>query len=119
MDENNFSSLPPPEIVRSLVDTYFMFCHCQPYCYFHEANFRHRLAENLLPTWLLLAVIATASEFSDESFFRGQQPRAADCYASMAWNDISSKMFQEDDFMDLNAVQATNLLSVIDFCGKP
>ncbi|UPK97317.1 hypothetical protein LCI18_008252 [Fusarium solani-melongenae] len=110
-----FNSLPESEIVKSLVETYFFFCHCQPYCYFHEENFRRRLTDNTLPTWLLLAVIATASEFSDEPFFNGEQTRAADCYASMAWKDISNRIFQEGDFMDLNAVQATNLLSVIDF----
>ncbi|KAF4988185.1 hypothetical protein FDECE_15161 [Fusarium decemcellulare] len=113
--QGTFNSLPESKIVKSLVETYFVFCHCQPYCYFHEASFRRRLTENTLPTWLLLAVIATASEFSDEPFFNGEQTRAADCYASVAWRDISNNMFQEDDFMDLNAVQATNLLSVIDF----
>ncbi|KAH7121412.1 fungal-specific transcription factor domain-containing protein [Dactylonectria macrodidyma] len=114
-NQNNFNILPGPEIVQSLVKTYFEFCHCQPYCYFHEASFHRRLAENTLPTWLLLAVIAAAAEFSDEPYFRGEQVRAADCYASIAWRDISDNMFQEDGSVDLSTVQATNLLSVIDF----
>lgn len=117
--QDKFTSLPSSEIIQSLINTYFLSCHCQPYCYFHEASFRGRVAGNTLPTWLLLAVLATASEFSDEPFFQGQQTTAADSYASMAWRDISDNLFQEDDFMDLNAVQATNLLSVIDFSGKP
>lgn len=113
-----FSTLPEPAVVQSLVDTYFRYCHCQPYCYFHVANFRHRLSKNALPHWLLLAVIATAAGFSDDEIFQGRQTEASDCFASLAWKEINDRMFQEEDFMTIHTVQAVNMLAVIDFSGK-
>ncbi|PON24929.1 hypothetical protein TGAM01_v206010 [Trichoderma gamsii] len=109
-----FDSLPNSEVVRSLVNTYFQFCHCQPYCYFQESSFRRRLSSNSTPKWLLLAVIATASGFSTLDYFQARQAEAADCYALCAWKDIHARIFQED-FITIQVVQATNMLAVIDF----
>lgn len=117
IDSTRFSTLPEPAVIQSLVDTYFRHCHFQPYCYFDEANFRCRLSGGDLPPWLLLAVIATAVGFSDDDCFEGKQTEASDCFASSAWEEINARMFQEEDFMTIHTVQATNMLAVIDFTG--
>ncbi|KAL6885690.1 fungal-specific transcription factor domain-containing protein [Trichoderma evansii] len=114
-DQRGLLQLPDPEVLQSLVDTYFQYCHCQPYCYFQETSFRRRLSENTLPSWLLLAVAAAASGFSENPFYQGRQTEFSDAFAASAWAEIQEKMFREDDFMTVHAVQATNMLSVIDF----
>lgn len=75
IDSVRLSTLPESTVIQSLVDTYFRHCHFQPYCYFHEANFRCRLAKGDLPPWLLLAVIATTVEFSDADSSKGNRPK--------------------------------------------
>ncbi|KAF2971669.1 hypothetical protein GQX73_g1849 [Xylaria multiplex] len=110
----NFGDLLDMTTVQSAVDTYFQYCHCQPYCYFQEENFRQGFSENTLPPWLLLAVIATAIGFSNNEALWGRHNGASDYFASVAWKDISDRMFQED-FMTIHTVQAANMLSVIDF----
>ncbi|KAI0535040.1 fungal-specific transcription factor domain-containing protein [Xylaria digitata] len=115
----NFGGLLDTATIQSAVDTYFRYCHCQPYCYFQEENFRRGLAENTLPPWLLLAVIATAAGFSNDGALQGRHNEASDYFASVAWKDINGRMFQEEDFMTIHTVQAANMLSVIDFAGIP
>jgi hypothetical protein len=63
-------------------------------------------------------VAAAASGFSDNPFYQGRQTEFSDAFAASAWKEIREKMFQEDDFMTVHVVQATNMLSVIDFSGK-
>ncbi|KAL7944960.1 fungal-specific transcription factor domain-containing protein [Trichoderma barbatum] len=115
IDPEGFAKLPEPKVLQSIIDTYFQYCHCQPYCYFQESSFRRRLSENTLPSWLLLAVAAAASGFSDNPFYQGRQTEFSDAFAASAWAEIQEKLFREDDFMTVHVVQATNMLSVIDF----
>ncbi|KAH8803718.1 fungal-specific transcription factor domain-containing protein [Xylogone sp. PMI_703] len=115
IDQRDIPTLPDLEVLQSIIDTYFQYCHCQPYCYFQESSFRRRLSENTLPSWLLLAVAASALGFSDHPFYRGRQTEVSDAFAVSAWNEIREKMFSEDEFMTVYTVQATNMLSVIDF----
>lgn len=111
--------IPEPEIVQSLIDTYFHYCHCQPYIFFQESSFRRRLGADAIPSWLLLAVLASASIFSSHPFLQGRQADAAEYYASCSWGEMHTRMFEEEDFVTIQVVQATSMLAVIDFTGKP
>ncbi|KAI0468805.1 fungal-specific transcription factor domain-containing protein [Xylaria cf. heliscus] len=113
----NCGILPDAATIESAVDTYFWYCHGQPYCYFQEENFRRRLIESTLPPWLLLAVIATATGLSDDRVLQGRQSEASDYFAAAAWKEINDRMFQEEDFMTIHTVQAANMLAVIDFAA--
>ncbi|PQK12445.1 hypothetical protein BB8028_0003g10620 [Beauveria bassiana] len=112
-----FDRIPNGEIVQSLIDTYFQSCHCQPYCYFQESSFRRRLSGNTIPEWLLFSVLASAVIFSDNSFFQDRQAEAVNCYASCAWKKINARIFEEDDFVTVQVVQAICMLAVIDFAA--
>ncbi|UPK96105.1 hypothetical protein LCI18_007040 [Fusarium solani-melongenae] len=112
---SRFIVIPPSPVVESLVDTYFRYCHCQPYAYFRQQKFRERLFDNALPKWLILAFIATASRFSDDDFFQGQQEEAANSFADAAWSEIHENVFSEDSFLNHHVVQALSMLAVLDF----
>lgn len=116
--QHEFENLPESTVLQSLVDTYFQHCHGQPYTYFSEATFRHRLSQNTFPTWLLLAIVATASGFSEDPYFQGRHVEATDALASKAWSGIYENLFDEDDPLAIHAVQATSMLAVIDFAGE-
>lgn len=94
-----------------------MHCQNQPYSYFHENTFRRKLAEGSLPEYLILAFLATALRFSTDPYFRNMQAAAADAYASASWKAIVSQQLTQEDGMDLQIVQAANLLAIIDFTG--
>jgi hypothetical protein len=110
--------LPPPSIVLALTDTYFQYCHSQPYRYFDETRFQRRLQEGQLPSYLLKAVLAMAARFSQDPFFHGQQQNMIELYARSAWDEIYEKSFSEDDALDITVVQATNMLAVVDFTSE-
>ncbi|KAH7159450.1 hypothetical protein B0J13DRAFT_108598 [Dactylonectria estremocensis] len=115
----SFTSLPSLTVLESLTDTYFQYCHSQPYVYFTEESFRRRLLANALPSWLLLAFVATACRFSEDPFFQGRHEEAVESYADAGWSEIHEKVFSQDDFMNVHTVQAVNMLAVIDFtAGK-
>lgn len=116
---HRFTSLPSPTVLESLTDTYFQYCHSQPYFYFTEESFRQRLLANTLPSWLLLAFVATACRFSEDPFFQGRHEEAVESYAYTGWSEIHEKVFSQDDFMNVHTVQAVNILAIIDFTGKP
>ncbi|RVX67964.1 hypothetical protein B0A52_08374 [Exophiala mesophila] len=86
-----------------------------PYAYFRPEYFYRRLDSNEIPDYLLMAVIAVAARFSDDPFFEGRQLEIVEHYARAAWNEIFDKSFSEDYSLDVHAVQATNMLAVVDF----
>ncbi|KIW16505.1 hypothetical protein PV08_06560 [Exophiala spinifera] len=107
--------LPPLSIVLALIDAYFRYCHCQPYCYFEEAFFRRKLQDGKVPSYLLKAVLAMAAHFSQDPFLDGNQQDMIDLYSRSAWDEIFEKSFSEDDTLDITVIQAINMLAVVDF----
>lgn len=114
---SKFSVVPSLDVLRSAADVYFSNCQNQPYCYFHEESFRHRLEEGMLPSYLLLTFMATAARYSFDQFFEGRKFEAMEIYARAAWRDILKLAFSSDLEMDLYTVAATNMLAVVDFTG--
>jgi hypothetical protein len=100
-----------------MADVYFTSCHNQPYCFFLESSFRQRLSDGTLPDYLLMAFVATAVRYSSHAYFENRQSEARETYARMAWHVILKQVFSSEQGLDLQAVQATNLLAVIDFTG--
>lgn len=65
-----------------------------------------------------MAMLALAVRFSTDPFFEGWHSEAIETYSRTAWTEIYEKSFSEDFNLDVHAVQATNILSVVDFTGK-
>ncbi|KAH8809331.1 fungal-specific transcription factor domain-containing protein [Xylogone sp. PMI_703] len=112
-----FNTLPPEPVLISLVDTYFLHAHNQPYSYFDEESFRQKLADRQLPNFLILAVLATALRFSNHEYYGGRTREAMSTYAKEAWLAVLSDHMTAGESPDLYVTQATNILSVIDFTG--
>jgi hypothetical protein len=118
-DSNKFSQLPPVPVLKSLADVYFSNCQNQPYCFFHEQNFRRRLIAGDLSQYLLLAFAATAARYSSHDYFRGTQLEAVEGLSRVAWVIILDQVFATEHNPDsVAAAQATSLLAIIDFTGK-
>lgn len=115
------SSLPPKSSLATLIDTYFTYCHCQPYSYFHEPTFRQRFEHDALPTSVLLAVAATAYRFTSDSGTQDlSSSQAIKYYADASWTQIFQQSFSYDDEPDVTMVQTISMLAVIDFtAGHP
>ena len=109
--------MPPQPVLTASCDVYFTYCHNQPYSYFHEETFRRKVTEGLVPEYLLFAVLAMALRFSTDPYWQGMQAGAADAYASASWKLIVSQQLIQEDGMNLQVVQAANILAVIDFTG--
>ena len=116
---SKFSTVPPLPILQVLADVYFTNCHNQPYCFFLEDHFRQRLVNESLPEYLLMAFAATAARYSTHTYFENRQSEAIVTYSKAAWHIILEQVFSSEEGLDLHIVQATNLLAVIDFTGKP
>lgn len=115
--DSRFSQLPPLPVMNSLVDTYFVNCHNQPYCFFHESSFRRRFATNEFPRYLLLAFAATAVRFSTHEYFRDSQLEAVKSLSRAAWIIILDQVFATEHSPDVTAAQACGMLAIIDFTG--
>lgn len=70
-----------------------------------------------MPDFLLLAFVATAARYSKLHFLEDCKEQAIEIYARTAWNIILRQAFSSDQGLDLHAVQATNMLAIIDFTG--
>lgn len=115
-----FASLPAKQVLTTLIDTYFTYCHNQPYAYFHEATFRQRFEEGALPAALLFAVAATACRFTEDPQYHETHSQAILSYSNASWNHIFQQSFSYEDDLDLTIVQAVSMLAVIDFtAGHP
>jgi hypothetical protein len=105
-------------VVQSLVDTYFVHVHNQPYSYFHEASFRHTLANGEVPACLLLAVLPSALRFSDHEHYRGRTHEMIETYARQAWRAVLENHLTVEEVPSLHVVQTVNMLAVVDFTGN-
>jgi hypothetical protein len=106
-------ALPPSFHIQSAVDDFFLHSHNQPYSFFNELNFRIRLAEGLLPDYLIFAVLATAARFSTTNVNKAATGHAG---AQSSWKLISKHM-ETDEESDISIVQAATLLAIFDFTG--
>ena len=107
----------PDETLTAIVNTFFECCHNQPYSFFHEANFRSRLPDQDVPTYLILAVMATATRFCLHPYFSGRAFEASADFADRAWKCIVSDDFKGGSATDLSTVQTMALLGLFDFTG--
>jgi hypothetical protein len=65
-----------------------------------------------------MAMLALALRFAPTNpYFEGRELEFIDGYARAAWTEIFDKSFSEDFVLDVHAVQATNMLAVVDFTG--
>lgn len=107
----------PEEVLLAVVDTFFECCHNQPYSFFHEATFRRRLSERSLPSYLILAVLATATRFCLHPFFSGRIFESSVGFADQAWKSVVSNDFKAGSATELATVQTMALLGLFDFTG--
>ncbi|KAG7044792.1 3-hydroxymethyl-3-methylglutaryl-CoA lyase [Colletotrichum scovillei] len=110
-----FSTFPPDSVTQSLVDTFFQWCHNQPYSYFHEGSFRQKLADGQLSKCVLLAVLASSLRFSEHEYYRDNRSNAIEAYAREAWLSVLGDHMTVEDSCNLEVAQATNILAIIDF----
>lgn len=110
--------LPPYWIAQSLIDTYFLHVHNQPYCYFQEENFRQKLADGLIPKYLVLAVLASALRFSRHGYFKSKSQQTMEAYAKEAWAIIVNEYLTDGNSPELSVVQTAALITTMDFSGQ-
>ena len=101
----------------SLIDTYFVHAHNQPYGYFRESSFRQKLENGLLPKCLVFAVLATAVRFSTHEYFGGNFRDASETYARESWLGVLAEHMTVESGLSVHIVQAVNLLAVLDNAG--
>ena len=115
---NDFSTLPDHSMFQSLIDTYFEYCHNQPYAYFHEEMFRHDYEAGLLPDYLLYAFAATACRFSDREVYKQHRNEAIDAYAHASFSQIFEHSFSDAEMLEVYMVIALAMLAVVEFSGE-
>ncbi|PKY09427.1 hypothetical protein P168DRAFT_278909 [Aspergillus campestris IBT 28561] len=108
-------SFPPPPVMRSVIDTYFIHVHNQPYSYFQESSFREKMKNHELPRCLVLAVLASAVRFSSHNFYAGKIHEAVDTYARESWLLVLTDHLTVENNLDIAVVQTVNMLAVIDY----
>ena len=118
VDSDDFNFLPDIQVLRGLIDTYFQHSHAQPYTYFHEPTFRERFDEGHIPTYLLFAVCAIAVRFSDDPFYAGRKATAIHAYSRTGWAQILEQSFSDGHDHNIQTVQATNILGIVDYVSK-
>ncbi|KIV80933.1 hypothetical protein PV11_08398 [Exophiala sideris] len=117
-NEPLFQLIRAPLIDR-LVDIYFEHCHNQPYSFFHEDSFRLSLADQEIPDYLLLAIVATTLRFSDNLILTDNKQETAGQAATCSWKIVSA-IYLDKTKADLPVTQTLALLSIFDFtAGNP
>ncbi|KAI7778649.1 hypothetical protein LA080_001882 [Diaporthe eres] len=105
----------PLQLISTLIDTYFIRVHNQPYSYFQEKSFRRSLESGSLPKCLVFAVIASALRFADLDFYRGAVHEAQGAYAREAWLSVLNDHMTAENLPSTHIAQTTNILAIIDF----
>ncbi|KAH7128583.1 fungal-specific transcription factor domain-containing protein [Dendryphion nanum] len=108
-------AVPPNDALSSVIDSYFKFCHNQPYCFFHQETFRSQLWNGLVPEYLIFAILALTIRFSEHPFFSNSPEQMAQAYASKSWNHIVQQGVEGEEILDYRLVQAATLLALYDF----
>lgn len=115
-------SLPPPSVVQSTVDTFFLQAHDLSSSDLHEASLRRKLDEGTLPTYLLLAVLASAVPFSSDPYYSRTRNEAAEAYAKESWMLVSAEHLTANEHSPIEnprieVAQALHLLVVLDYAA--
>jgi hypothetical protein len=111
--------LTSPQLIESIFDIYFQFCHNQPYSLFHEGRLRDRLRSGSLPDYMIYAISAYALRFSQGSLFGDRTEQIMESYAVTAWLRLVIRWNSAcDEPTDLPIIQTMLLLSIIDFSSK-
>jgi hypothetical protein len=99
-----------------VIDAYFRFSHNQPYCFFHEENFRLHFINAILPEYMIYTVLAIALRFVPDL----PEPilKMAGKYAAKAWKLVIPQCFESETGPSYRLVQATTMLSLVDFTGN-
>ncbi|CEJ61031.1 hypothetical protein PMG11_09577 [Penicillium brasilianum] len=105
----------PEDVFMAVIDTYFHYCHNQPYSFFHEENFRERLRAQMIPKHLVLTVMAVAVRFCPHPYFAGRVHEASVDYANRAWKLIVSDCFTVGKVAEVSTVQTVAMLGLFDF----
>lgn len=106
------TGIPPPHVFASLVDTFFLHVHNQPYGYFRESTFRRRLELGLIPKCLIYAMLASAVRFSTHEYFGGNHRDASETYARESWLGILVEHMTLEGGLNVHVVQAVTMLAV-------
>ena len=107
----------PLPILLETVDIFFIHCHNQPYCFFHEASFRQSLSKREIPQHLLYAIVASAVRFSDNLFFEDKD-EAAEVFANKSWGSLIPGSITQNGVGDLQSVQTITLLAIFELTGS-
>lgn len=110
-----YQILPPDHVVLAAIDTYFRICHNHPCTFFDEVKFRHNYAYGVVPTFLLLTIVASVARLLIDPWFENDHAAAAKLIAQAAWQQILADVLPNDDAHCVEFVQATGLLSLLDF----
>ncbi|KAI1615945.1 fungal-specific transcription factor domain-containing protein [Exophiala viscosa] len=112
--QSSFQELPPASVLEGACNTFFHYCHNQPYTFFHEGNSRQRLLNGAWPSYLLFAFLASAMRYSTDPWFDGKHAAALEEYASNSWKLIVTSGCAVEEGADTAVVQAISLLAIID-----
>jgi len=97
--------LPPSAVCNNLVNLYFDYIHDQFHTLFQKPAFMADLANDEVPTVILLAIVALSARFSSHEYFSGSSPRSRGVqYASRA-----AQLLDPSD-VSLTCIQACVLL---------
>ncbi|KAL4807214.1 fungal-specific transcription factor domain-containing protein [Aspergillus unguis] len=108
-------SLPPPPVLQSLIDTFFVHVHNRPYSYIQEASFRRKLELGIVPNCLLLVVLAAAVRFSTHEYYQGRKQEAIEVYAKGSWMSVLTEHLTVVDNLTVEVVQTLNMLAIVDY----
>ncbi|KAF4963730.1 hypothetical protein FSARC_8278 [Fusarium sarcochroum] len=86
----------PTDVKESLVDTFFKYCHNQPYSYFQETFFRQRFTK-------------------EHPYFQRSGREIRQLYASEAWHLVMQKSMDTESSLGIHEVQTLGLLAIHDF----
>ncbi|PYI33605.1 hypothetical protein BP00DRAFT_485376 [Aspergillus indologenus CBS 114.80] len=102
-------------VLDSIIETYFLHVHNQPYSNFQENSFRQEIQNGTLPRCLILAILASAVRFSTHEFYAGRALQTSEVYAREAWLSVLTDHLTIEDNMGVHVVQTVNMLAVIDY----
>ncbi|PMD49022.1 hypothetical protein L207DRAFT_627652 [Hyaloscypha variabilis F] len=86
--------LPPRPVLDELIELYFQLIHDGPHTLFHKPTFLSRLQENMVPNFLILAVISLSTRFSTNEYFRNDARPFALAYAKAAIELLEKEMIR-------------------------
>lgn len=106
------------DVLRSLVDFFFLNLHNQPYSLFHEASFRLRLQADLISNALVYSFLALSLRFAQDPYFNGHEADVAHAYAAESWKLIQQQWMDANEDGQIQMAQALVLLSLLDLSGN-